>query len=60
MSRPISCRWAGWLSSETDEYGQAKIMEAAPEDIKKEYEEYNNDYIRRYIEAQEKGEFMRK
>ena len=60
MSRPISCRWARWLSSETDKYGQAKIMDAAPEDIKKEYEEYNNDYIRRYIEAQEKGEFMRK
>lgn len=35
-------------------------MEAAPEDIKKEYEEWNNDYIRRYKEAQEKGEFMQK
>ena len=48
MSRPISCRWAEWLSSNRDEYGQAKIMEAAPEDIKKEYEEWNNDYIRSF------------
>ena len=48
MSRPISCRWAEWLSSSRDEYGQAKIMEAAPEDIKKEYEEWNNDYIRSF------------
>lgn len=58
MSRPISCRWAKWLSRETDEYG--KIREDAPEDIKKEYEEYRNDYKRRYLEAQEKGEFMQK
>lgn len=60
MSRPIDGRWISWLSYEKDEYRESKLLEDAPEEIKKLYKEYHDDYVRRFKEAQEKGKFMEK